>query len=114
MLTNLRSVPREARNSTANNGSKPAAKTGSEFSNVCRSIVGKDAGQRLALLTGYPERTCYRYAAGHVPPADFLAKLFASDVGEDFFNWFMQGNQARWWQYRERHRRMGETIDNVR
>jgi hypothetical protein len=114
MLTNVTRLPREARNiaPTIESASRPI--TGTEFADLCKRQLGKDAGCQLQMLTGYPRSTCYRYAAGHVPPPDFLAKLFATDAGEQFFEWFMQGNQARWWQYRERHRRMGEQIDKVR
>jgi hypothetical protein len=83
--------------------------TGSEFAAVVRSVLGKDAGQQLHLLTGYPERSCYRYAAGdRPPPVDFMARLFGTEQGECFFDLFMGTNRSKWWTARERARCIGE------
>jgi hypothetical protein len=118
MLNNISRLPERATNLTPRNGSnvpnisRPI--TGTEFAELCRQQLGKDAGCQLQILTGYPRSTCYRYAAGSIPPLDFIAKLCATDAGEPFFIWFMQRNHAQWWRERERHRRMGETIDKVR
>ncbi len=121
MLTILKHAPNGARNSgpelvrpTADIGEKPTSITGTDFSALCKQHLGKSAGDQLSGITGYPRASCYRYSGGNVPPAHFLAKLFASEYGEQFFDWFMKNNNAKWWQVRERHRRMGETIDNVR
>jgi hypothetical protein len=89
--------------------------TATTFSAMCREVLGTDAGARLQEATGYPERSCYYYASGErVPPVHFILKLFMSVYGEQFFVALMEGNQAKWWQVRERHRRMGATIDSVR
>jgi hypothetical protein len=122
MLTNLRiasdaatiSSPKIGR-SVANIGPKPRPKTGTDFSELCKSLLGPSAGDQLQHLTGYPRSTCYRYSSGEtVPPVDFFWRLFSSELGELFFTEFMRGCDAPWWQARERHRRMGETIDKVR
>ncbi len=79
-------------------GPKLSPKTGTSFSELCRTTLGKSAGDQLSILTGYPRSTCYRYSEGEtVPPIDFLAKLIASDVGREFFQWFMSGCDAQWW-----------------
>ncbi len=79
-------------------GTKTSLKTGTSFSEMCKSALGKSAGDQLSVLTGYPRSTCYRYADGQtVPPIDFLARLFASDVGQEFFLWLMWDCDAQWW-----------------
>jgi hypothetical protein len=99
MLNNIRRLPERATKTTPKNYvSYRTLKTGNSFAVMCRDVLGKDAGYQLARLTGYPESTCYRYAHGDtVPPIDFLARLFNTEVGEPFFEWLMADVDARWW-----------------
>jgi hypothetical protein len=92
-------LPTRARNIPPKNSvQKRTLKTGDSFAAMCRDVLGKDAGYQLSRLTGYPESTCYRYAAGQtVPPIDFIARLFNTEVGEPFFEWFVQDIDAKWW-----------------
>ena len=77
---------------------KSSLKTGTGFSELCKSTLGKSAGDQLHVITGYARSTCYRYTSGEsVPPIDFLAKLVASEIGPEFFAWFMEGCDAQWW-----------------
>jgi hypothetical protein len=83
--------------------------TSSDFGTIARAVLGKDAGLRLRLLTGYCERTCYRYASGErEPPFHFIFRLLASDAGQPFFVALMHDNNARWWRDYERAHRVGE------
>jgi hypothetical protein len=107
-----------ARNSSPKNGrplpdigTNSSPKTGTEFSALCKTHLGKSAGDQLNELTGYPRSTCYRYADGStVPVLDFMAQLFDSEAGEEFFDWLMRDCKARWWRERERAREAGERL----
>ncbi len=86
-------------------------KTATSFSELCKSQLGKSAGDQLSILTGYPRSSCYRYSEGQtVPPIDFLAKLIASDVGLEFFLWFVRGCDAQWWTEMQRAAEVGRKV----
>jgi hypothetical protein len=88
------------------------AKSDSEwFVNATRAILGKDAGYALHLLTGFEERTCYRYAAGDSkPPAFFLRAILHSKAGEPFLAALMDGSTADWWITRQREAEVGRRV----
>jgi hypothetical protein len=68
------------------------------FSEIAKTILGKDAGFQLHLITGLPERSCYRYASGErSPPGYFLRILLHSEQGEPFLRAIMGGCRASWW-----------------
>lgn len=71
------------------------------FADMARVLLPKDAGFALHILTGYEQRSCYRYARGdRAPPADLLRNLVRGDGGETFLNFIMDG--APWWVERQR------------
>lgn len=69
------------------------------FVDVARPLLaGTDAGLSLHLLTGFEERTCYRYAAGdRKPPGWFIVSLLRSEQGATWLAAFMDKSEARWW-----------------
>lgn len=83
---------------------KPTAETGSDsssnwFSPACRQIIGKDPGIPLRIITGFPERTCYRYAAEGIPQGgDFVRALLRSEGGHVWLNVLMDGADPQWWR----------------
>lgn len=78
------------------------------IANAAKTVLGKDAGLHLHYITGFPERTCYRYASGErEPPMDFLRALFHSPQGEPFLLAFMEGCTAPWWRSLREQRRVG-------
>lgn len=82
------------------------------FGPIARAILGKDAGLHLAHITGFPERSCYRYASGErAPPFEFMLALFHSEHGEPFFRAFMEGCAARWWSEHQRKLHNAEQLD---
>ena len=81
------------------------------FYNAAQSLLGKDAGFGLHVLTGYPESTCYAYVARNPekrrpPPEHLLWKLFNRDDGEPWHDAFMHGCKAKWWQRRQKERQL--------
>jgi hypothetical protein len=125
MSNNIRRLPERATPTCAENGRTVANINGAAsgtrftattFSVLCDKVLGTDAGGRLHEATGYPERSCYYYASGErVAPVHFILTLFADEFyGPQFFDALMETNDSNWWAKRERHRRMGETIDKVR
>jgi hypothetical protein len=102
MSNNIRRLPERATNSVSRNEVRyRTLKTGNSFAAMCRDVLGKNAGLQLSRITGYPESTCYRYSVGDtVPPVDFLARLFNSEVGEPYFEWLMADVNAEWWSRR--------------
>ena len=85
------------------------------FADMARGLLSKDAGFALHVITGFEERTCYRYAAGDTkPPAYFLRAILRSDQGEPFLLALMDGCEARWWVDYKRHHRMGHAADGAR
>jgi hypothetical protein len=68
---------------------------------MARALLPKDAGFALHILTGYEQRSCYRYARGERPaPADLLRALMRGDGGETFLNFVLDG--APWWVERQK------------
>lgn len=121
MHGNLSGPSRPAINSTVqtdrhlpDTSDQPDAQSGSDwFPQAAKVILGKDAGLHLHYLTGYPERSCYRYASGErAPPENFLRKLFHSSQGEPFHAAFMHGCGAQWWLDVQRQRRVGAAALN--
>lgn len=85
------------------------------FPRLANDLLAKDAGFQLHLITGFEERTCYRYACGESkPPAYFLRALLRSSHGKQFLLALMAGCDQQWWSNFQRHRRMGEAADNAK
>ena len=79
------------------------------FSEMARALLPDKPGTALWALTGYDERLCQRYAAGHVKPsAFFLRKLLRSEQGWTFFAVLMDGCESNWWIELQRAKRVGE------
>lgn len=78
------------------------------FVSVCNQLLPKDAGFALSILTGFEDRTCYRYANGdRKVPGYFLLMLLCSPQGEAFLRTFMHGRDVQWWRDMEHERRVG-------
>lgn len=78
------------------------------FVSLIRSLLPKDAGFALHIITGFEERTCYRYANGdRKPPGYLLRQLLRSEHGAQFLAALMDGSDAQWWRDLERERRVG-------
>jgi hypothetical protein len=80
---------------------------------AAQSLLGKDAGYGLHLLTGYPESSCYAYVASDPakrrrPPEHFIRKICHTEEG--FYLAFMQGCVAPWWILREQDRADAEAL----
>lgn len=85
------------------------------FSDAAQVLLPDKAGTALHYITGYDERLCQKYAAGHVrPSAHFLRVLLRSEQGEPWLAAIMDGCTAQWWTDSERHKRMGEAADAAR
>lgn len=85
------------------------------FGQIARSLLPEKPGTALHYITGYDERLCQRYAAGHVKPsAYFLRALLRSDQGEPFFLAIMDGCTTQWWQDFQKHHRMGAAADRAK
>ncbi len=84
------------------------------FSNICRRAVGPKAGTFLHFLTGFDERMCQRYAAGHVKVPGYLVReIIRSPEGENFLNFVMRGANPPWWREYQRRRRITQQVDNL-
>jgi hypothetical protein len=79
------------------------------FADLARSVLGPSKpGTQLHFITGIDERSCQRYAAGHVKPPGYLIRaLLRSEQGEQFFAALMHGSDAQWWNEHQRERRVG-------
>jgi len=85
------------------------------FAEMAQALLPEKPGTALWTITGYDERLCQRYAAGHVKPsAYFLRVLIRSGQGEPFFLALMDGCAAPWWIDMQRHARMGAAADKAR
>ena len=85
------------------------------FGQLARTLLPDKPGTALHCITGYDERLCQRYAAGHVKPsAYFLRALLRSEQGEPFLHAVMDGCGAAWWIDYQKHRRMGRAADTAR
>jgi hypothetical protein len=79
---------------------------------ICRTIAETKIGTALHFLTGYPERDCQRYAAGHVEPrASFLRAALRTNQGLLFLTAIMEGCDEPWWAEIQRARRIVAAID---
>lgn len=66
---------------------------------MAKAMFPKDAGLFLHCITGFEERTCYRYASGErKPPAFFLLALLRSEHGGPILSYLMQDCSAPWWR----------------
>lgn len=87
---------------------KSAVENEDWFCEMARALLPTKPGTQLHYITGYDERLCQRYAAGHVKPsAFFLRKLLRSEQGAPFLNALMDGCDAQWWLDAQRERRVG-------
>ena len=69
------------------------------FANACKDLLPTKPGYELHLMSGFDERSCQRYAAGHVaPPAYFLRTLLRSPQGWTWLCAAMGGSDADWWR----------------
>lgn len=85
------------------------------FADVSRVLLPSKAGTALHYITGFDERTCQRYAAGHVkPPAFFFRKLLRSPQGWQFLAGAMEGSDAPWWVEINEALRLKRAVDGVR
>lgn len=85
------------------------------FAEMAQALLPEKPGTALWSITGYDERLCQRYAAGHTKPsAFFLRVLLRSDQGEPFFRALMDGCTAAWWIEFQKHERMGRAADDAR
>jgi hypothetical protein len=82
--------------SSAANGSDDADERWFAF--AAKSLLDKDAGFALHIITGFPERTCYYYASGErKTTGHFVRSLLRSDQGWQWLNVIMDGATAAWW-----------------
>ena len=85
------------------------------FAEMAQALLPDKPGTALWSITGYDERLCQRYAAGHVKPsAYFLRVLIRAEQGEAFFRALMDGCDAEWWIEFKKHERMGRAADSAR
>lgn len=85
------------------------------FATMAQSLLGKDAGLHLSIITGFVERTCYRYASGdRKPPAYFLRALLRSDQGWTWLSAVMDGSTAAWWRDHQLALRKAKLFDQAR
>lgn len=72
---------------------------GDWFSDACKHLLPAKAGTALHFATGFDERSCQRYAAGHTaPPAYFLRALLRSPQGWTWLCAIMDGSDEEWWR----------------
>lgn len=69
------------------------------FSNAAKQLYPAKSGTALHYLTGFDERICQRYAAGHVrPPAYLLRSLLRGDHGWTWLCVVMENSDQKWWR----------------
>lgn len=84
------------------------------FVDLCKQILPKDAGLHLHYITGFPERTCYRYASGERGVSgEFFRALLRSPQGQPFLNAIMHGSDAAWWSDLQRKIRNADRVDGA-
>lgn len=85
------------------------------FSEAALDLLGTEKpGTALWAITGFEERSCQRYAAGHVKPtAYFLRTLLRSPQGWQWLAAAMEGSDAQWWRDAVRARHIKQAIDAV-
>jgi hypothetical protein len=85
------------------------------FVEIVRTLAPKDAGFVLHVLTGFEERTCYRYAAGdRKPPGYFVRALLRSEQGSTWLAALMDGCEAQWWRDLSRAAANHQKIEEIR
>jgi hypothetical protein len=89
------------------------------FANAARTVLGKDAGLHLHHITGFPESSCYAYAAKKSesrrhPSGQFLRTLIRGDHGEPFLFALMDGCTARWWTELAERKRCADAYEAAR
>lgn len=85
------------------------------FARLVGGLFTRKAGTALHCISGFDERACQRYAAGHVkPPAYFLRALLRSAQGFQFLAAIMDGSDAAWWADLQRAKRVMDAIDRER
>lgn len=68
------------------------------FPDFCRQQFPSKPGETLHFFTGYPIRSCRRYATGtSEPPAGFLVALLRSKIGRALLNAIMTKSGPEWW-----------------
>jgi hypothetical protein len=122
MLQRVPSSQNSARNRASANGSESTAASDNDdsdwFGSIGRTLLGKDAGFALHLLTGTPEGSCYKYvttqpASRRQPPGWLIVQLLRTDQGRTWLNAFMDGSEAEWWCDFQRAQRIAEAIRAV-
>src|SRR3990167_5186515 len=84
------------------------------FVELVRSLYQHKAGTALHYLTGFEERTCQRYAAGHrKSPAYFFRALLRSEHGWQFLSGAMDGCKAHWLRDVQKAMRLKEAVDRA-
>jgi hypothetical protein len=84
------------------------------FVQIVESLAPKDSGYALHLVTGFEQRSCYRYASGErKPPAYFLRALLRSDQGKQWLAAIMDGSEAEWWCEHQRAERIVAQVDRL-
>lgn len=79
---------------------------------ICSNSEGKKAWIPLRAATGFDDRDCQRYAAGHVKPtAYFLRRLLRSCLGWQFLAALMAGSDEPWWAEVVRAKRIAAAVD---
>lgn len=94
------------------------AQTGSEdnawFSEPAQSLLGSDPGLALNVLTGVPDRSCYRYASGERAVTGYIVyRLLRSKHGRQWLNAFMDGCEEEWWLALQDEIRVGAAVRSV-
>lgn len=85
------------------------------FVSVIEKLLPKDAGFALHIITGFEDRTCYRYANGdRKVPGYFLLMLLCSPQGETFMRAFMHGRDVPWWRDMERAKACADAFERAR
>lgn len=85
------------------------------FSNTSSALLGPGAGTTLHYITGFDERSCYRYANGSVrPPGYFIRALLRSEQGATWLNGIMDGCEARWWREHNSIAAKAALLDHLR
>jgi hypothetical protein len=70
-------------------------------------LLGKDAGLALALATGAPEGSCYKYVARkepRQPPAGLIRTILRTEQGWQWLCGVMEGAEPEWWRDTKRAR----------
>ena len=122
-MSSVESISRApSRNGTAVNGSELGVGCDSDdsdwFGSIARSLLGKDAGFALHLITGAPEGSCYKYTTRQAgsrrqPPGYLLRSILRSDQGWQFLAALMDSSDAPWWCELKRARRVAEAIARI-